>query len=134
MVEACHERLDAEGLLPRCRLLNITLEEVTATGNGVSACSFELVVAQNVLHLYPKEERSAVLKRLIQPLQLQGGLLLSAYSQSKRPGEVELVMMTARTRLAARALPPDQADALLSTLGKGRLKPPSQARRSPKTS
>lgn len=85
----------------------------------MSACSFELVVAYNVLHLYPKAEQSALLKRLIQPLQLQGGLLLSAYSEGHRPREVELVMMTARTRLAAGALPPDLANALLATRNRG---------------
>ena len=37
MVEACRERLHAKGLLPRCRLLNTTLEEATAKGNGVNA-------------------------------------------------------------------------------------------------
>ena len=94
MANRCHQRLEALGLGERSRLLPCRLEQ-----SQLKAHSFDLVVAQLVLHLLPagpQGDLAEQLARLVRP----GGLLL--FSGSGSHGDLRLdalLLATWRERL-----------------------------------
>ncbi|WP_063414556.1 class I SAM-dependent methyltransferase [Prochlorococcus marinus] len=108
----CMKELEKINATARCSWIPSSLTK--ARGRGVTAKSFDAVIALNLMHLFPPAEQIEAFDQLSSLVAPGGAMLLSSYSEDQNKLSNDLIVSIATERLRIRGLNEEQIKMVLS--------------------